>query len=193
MLAALVAPEVEALAFGVVVMHFPNQAARAATAQAAQPEDTISALRRGWTLANHCDYWQDIGAAWGGKCTLGLHGGMPSYGVCSACPKCKSPPVKLNVPPPGVLMAVSGPKLWAELHARAQQPGAIDTLTETAWLSAFGNRVPCGICRQHWTEHMHQSPPNLSSREAYYRWTVMVHNRVNVALGKPIFVVAADR
>jgi hypothetical protein len=77
-----------------------------------------------------------------------------------------------------------GPKLWAELHARpAVYEG--DHAAERAWLEKFARRIGCGDCQRHWRELMRKMPVDLSSPASYRRWTIDVHNAVNVRLGKP--------
>jgi hypothetical protein len=77
-----------------------------------------------------------------------------------------------------------GPWLWKLLHDRPQS-FAGDAEAELRWLAEFERRVPCGACRQHWRDLVRRHPPDLSSADAYYRWTVDRHNDVNRRLDKP--------
>ena len=47
--------------------------------------------------------------------------------------------------------------------------------------------VPCPVCREHYKVHLQKLPltPHLDRREDLFRWTVELHNEVNVMLGKP--------
>lgn len=82
-------------------------------------------------------------------------------------------------------------RLWAELHARPWRMGSPEH--EADWLAAFSRRVPCGTCQQHWVEILTATPPDFSSTDAYFAWTVAVHNAVNRRLGKPEIDVARAR
>ena len=84
--------------------------------------------------------------------------------------------------------AMWGPPLWAELHAR---PETCDLATEPAWLAAFARRVPCGDCRPHWLSLVRDTPPDLTSRQAYHAWSVAAHNAVNARLGRPAWASPA--
>lgn len=48
--------------------------------------------------------------------------------------------------------------------------------------------IPCPICREHYSEFLHQMPitPFLDRRDDLFKWTVTLHNKVNEKLGKPI-------
>lgn len=81
--------------------------------------------------------------------------------------------------------------MWAELHARAFN--AADLSSEREWLEKFAQRVPCGECRRHWRELVKLHPPDLSSPDAYFAWTVARHNDVSRRLGKPEWTVEQVR
>jgi hypothetical protein len=84
---------------------------------------------------------------------------------------------------PSELQADSLRLLWGELHGRPRvfQSASIEQL----WLDDFGRRVPCGECRIGWQKILNETPPDLSSRAAYARWTWQAHNTVSRKLGKP--------
>ena len=48
--------------------------------------------------------------------------------------------------------------------------------------------IPCPMCREHYKEHLKKLPlsPHLDRRDDLFRWTVQLHNEVNVMLKKPI-------
>lgn len=84
-----------------------------------------------------------------------------------------------------------GRALWAMLHGYAWlYPGeasAEDARRAREWLAAWAQLVPswgCG-CRQEWEAALRVCPPPLEQgRAAFWWWTVAVHDRVNVRLGK---------
>lgn len=82
-------------------------------------------------------------------------------------------------------------KLWRELHTRALT--VTDLSGEKKWLENWAGKVPCGECREHWHELAAELPPDLSSPDAYWRWTVEAHNRVNQRIGRPTLTVAQAR
>jgi len=49
--------------------------------------------------------------------------------------------------------------------------------------------IPCPICRDHYAEYLKVVPltPFLDRRDDLFKWTVLVHNKVNEMLGKPRF------
>ena len=91
----------------------------------------------------------------------------------------------------------TGRALWAMLHAYAHTypdaPTPVDVERATAWLGHFDSAVAAAStgcnCRKHWQAITTQQPPDLTSRTAFYWWSVMVHNSVNVRLGKPTQLV----
>jgi hypothetical protein len=95
--------------------------------------------------------------------------------------------------PPADRMSVEGRKLWRELHAYAlaypEQPTEEDRQVAERWFRSWESRIPGGlncICSRHWRQ-LGLGLPELSSRDAFYEWTVMAQNKVNVSLGRPIF------
>jgi hypothetical protein len=82
-------------------------------------------------------------------------------------------------------LEVAGRRLWAELHrwAIAFAGGPQEA---ARWLQEFSGRVPqagCG-CRTQWDTDIAQYPPPLDHPEELFEWTVLVHNAVNLKLGK---------
>lgn len=78
---------------------------------------------------------------------------------------------------------VWGPIKWKELHVRALSPFPMDG--EAEWFEAFLNGLPCPKCRAHFCDFLGRTPPDFSSRDAFFGWTVEAHNFVNEATGKP--------
>lgn len=85
-------------------------------------------------------------------------------------------------------LKTAGRILWGELHEYAARwnGGEAEAL---AWLARWEARIPryeCD-CANKWLALRAEFPADLSSGGAFYRWTVDMHNRVNVSLGKPAF------
>jgi len=119
------------------------------------------------------------------------------------------PPPERSVPPPekpccaggapaavpGNNPAIWGPGKWAELHARPdalpadffQQAKLDRQRAETAWLEKYRASLPCDQCRADFDGLLAELPPVYDDREAYFTWTVGLHNVVNRRLGKPAF------
>lgn len=91
-----------------------------------------------------------------------------------------------------------GRQLWAELHAlpgRYNGPLNLRARAEvTAWLAQFSGRVAeasalsggC-LCAPEWAALMAAHPPDLETAEALWWWTMEMHNRVNLRLGKAVW------
>ncbi len=77
-------------------------------------------------------------------------------------------------------------RLWHALHTRAAHPDA-PFADEAAWLHRFAKSIPCRRCRGHWKALCRQHPPELASRDLYFRWTVRMHNAINDRVGHPRF------
>jgi hypothetical protein len=78
---------------------------------------------------------------------------------------------------------VWGPIKWKELHCRALSSLPMDS--ESQWLQAFLDGLPCHKCREHFEAFIGAHPPDLRSRRHFFEWTVRAHNHVNAARGKP--------
>jgi hypothetical protein len=91
----------------------------------------------------------------------------------------------------------AGRKKWAEMHARAMawNPAAGDAAAEAAYLARAADGLAGCQCSPHWRAYLKSHPPDLSSAESYFAWTVAAHNAVNARLGKPPldFRTAASR
>ena len=80
--------------------------------------------------------------------------------------------------------------LWLELHSYAQA-GEWDASKAKAWYMAWRKRIPsfgCK-CKEHWGDIENKLPPDYSSEEAFFLWSVEAHNAVNKKLNKPIYSV----
>ena len=88
-----------------------------------------------------------------------------------------------------------GPSMWFMMHLTAAtyptRPTPADAASYAAFFNSLRNVLPCEGCRRGYdtilaTEPTRMTPRTFGSREALFKWTVDVHNRVNAKLGKPI-------
>lgn len=114
----------------------------------------------------------------------------PSPGVCGLiCPH-REPRdahgaiVLGEQPGPPNTPAIDWHALWDELHSRPWQRDA-DPGRERLWLRAFGERIPCGSCWEHYTAWLAATPPDVSDADRYFEATWALHESVNAKLGKP--------
>lgn len=78
-----------------------------------------------------------------------------------------------------------GRALWAEIHVFPWSENWACS-KRCKWFEDWQSRIPsinCD-CRRHWREFVAKYPPDFSSREAFFAWTVRAHNAVNRRLGK---------
>lgn len=85
-------------------------------------------------------------------------------------------------------------KHWEALH---RFPFSDDwgCQTRCQWFAAWQASIPninCN-CRKHWNELVEAMPPDFSSREAFFAWTVEAHNAVNQRLGKALVTLEEAR
>ena len=80
--------------------------------------------------------------------------------------------------------SVWGPIKWRELHCRALVDLPMDD--EQEWFRNFREGLPCAKCRVHFEDYIAHHPPDFSSREKFFQWTVDAHNHVNQHTGKKI-------
>jgi hypothetical protein len=91
----------------------------------------------------------------------------------------------MHVPP-----EVWGPFFWHTIHIAAlgypQEPTYSDKKAMKEFLESLQVIIPCPICRKHYASHLAKMPVSASidSRNDVFRWTVELHNEVNVMLGK---------
>lgn len=158
-----------------------------------------------------CDNFKFTGRAEGGTCLIpavAKRGEQPSYGGCDPCRFNKAKgqmraafkaggPTQVTIEAqqpltPEQMAARCADRdkitraLWEELHGRwkvADLSTAGASEGEKAWLAAFLTRVPCGDCKQHWSQWTAANPPDLNSAPAYFAWGWRGHNAVNVIRG----------
>lgn len=78
-------------------------------------------------------------------------------------------------------------KLWKELHVWALTADlSTDEAKQVAldWIYKWSKRVPCGDCSKEWTVWMKECPPDVSSPQALFAWSVFGHNKINRKLKK---------
>jgi hypothetical protein len=78
--------------------------------------------------------------------------------------------------------------LWRELHSRALNYDPKNG-SDLIWLQKWSSKIPrfttgCS-CNEHWIKWYRSNPPNFTSVDKYFEWTVKAHNDVNVRIGKP--------
>lgn len=91
--------------------------------------------------------------------------------------------------------AAWGPAAWKFMHAiarnlPAQVPGEVqESLGQ--FVAALPKVLPCHTCGDHLQRHIAEDPigSHLGTRAEVERWFVDLHNKVNVALGKPVLSV----
>ena len=151
------------------------------------------------------------------RCTADNPRGETRHLLDGACPRwANAVPVTLTIPPPREptgTPAVQRPKkrrpvgepthpnnlsravlfrqLWQEIHTRPLELKAPQD--DSAYIARLLPRVPCGECRTHWKKLLAELPPDYSSLDAYFAWTVNAHNRVNERLGKSVLTVEEAR
>ena len=91
----------------------------------------------------------------------------------------------MHVPP-----EVWGPFFWHTIHIAAlgypQEPTYSDKKAMKEFFESLQTIIPCPVCRTHYVSHMAKLPisASIDSRTDLFRWTVDLHNEVNVMLGK---------
>lgn len=84
-----------------------------------------------------------------------------------------------------------GPFFWHTMHITAlgypNQPTYAEKRAAKEFYESLAHLIPCPSCKMHYAELLKEHPvsPHVDSREDLFRFTVMIHNKVNVKLGKP--------
>ncbi len=95
----------------------------------------------------------------------------------------------------GFAPEVWGPSMWFMFHTVAAtypaRPTPDDAANYAAFFASLRHVLPCEGCRRGYAVMLETEPTRLTqrvfaSREALFKWTVDVHNRVNAKLGKPV-------
>lgn len=86
---------------------------------------------------------------------------------------------------------VWGPIFWHTIHITAlgypTNPTYSQKRAAKEFYESLVHLIPCPVCREHYKAHLEKMPisPHLDRRADLFRWTVELHNQVNVMLGKP--------
>jgi len=81
-------------------------------------------------------------------------------------------------------------ELWEQLHRNALgYRGNDDSVFLTKWASRIPRYTKGCRCKEFWTKWRRANPPDFSSPEAYFAWTVKAHNAVNQKLDRPVWTV----
>lgn len=93
-----------------------------------------------------------------------------------------------HTPSPHIMEKV-GPPIWKDLHNYAKTwNGNVEE--QSKFLETVKGRIPCGECKTFWVAHNHTHPAPTESADAFFAWTVEVHNKVNAKLNKPTIDLA---
>lgn len=84
------------------------------------------------------------------------------------------------------------PDLWKELHIRALRFDKSKQKDDHEFLKIWADKIPKGSCKcqDSWESWIKICPPDFTSRDSYFAWTVKSHNMVNMKLYKRIWSVA---
>ena len=86
--------------------------------------------------------------------------------------------------------SVWGPIFWHTIHLVAlgypQNPTYAQKRAAKEFYESLAILIPCPMCRSHYETHIQKMPvsPHLDRRDDLFKWTVQLHNEVNVMLGK---------
>jgi hypothetical protein len=89
--------------------------------------------------------------------------------------------------------AVWGPFFWHTIHIVAlgypKEPNYTDKRAAKEFYESLSFLLPCGVCREHYSKHLHANPITtfLDTRKDLLTWTIMIHNEVNKMLNKPLW------
>lgn len=92
-----------------------------------------------------------------------------------------------------ILPQVWGPPFWFTIHITAlaypQKPTYAEKKAAKEFFESLPFLLPCSICKTHLKTHLRKHPitPYLDRRDDLFKYTVMLHNEVNISLNKPIF------
>ena len=81
--------------------------------------------------------------------------------------------------------------LWAPFHEYAWFYPANPTpeqkiKAEEIYKSWFPDLIFCPACKQHYLDMVMRTPPDVTSKDSLFLWTINRHNEVNARLNKPI-------
>jgi len=85
---------------------------------------------------------------------------------------------------------VWGPFFWHTIHIAAlaypTKPNYAEKKAAKEFFESLQFLLPCPICKEHLKVHLRKYPitPHLDRREDLFKWTVILHNEVNISLNK---------
>ena len=91
-----------------------------------------------------------------------------------------------------ILPEVWGPHGWQFIHYVAlgypEQPTEKDKVAYKTFFESLQNVLPCQSCATHYRENLRKLPisTHLKDRESIMRWTIDIHNEVNISKGRPV-------
>jgi FAD-linked sulfhydryl oxidase len=90
-----------------------------------------------------------------------------------------------------------GPPTWEMIHTFAAGypniPTSNDKINVQYFYKYFSQILPCKNCKIHFQKLLDKYPLNdkiLKNSQSLLKWTVDIHNKVNMRLGKPIYPFA---
>ncbi len=88
----------------------------------------------------------------------------------------------------GISPLLWGKEAWHFIHYVAlsypEKPTEKDKQEYMKFLLSLQQILPCPICADNFRKKMEKHPPKLESKQAFFEWTVDVHNSVNESNGK---------
>jgi hypothetical protein len=85
-------------------------------------------------------------------------------------------------------------QLWAKLHLYSFEVDEWEQSKAKNWYQEWKRLVTqhygCTGCGSHWAKITAKNPPDFTTRESFFSWTVARHNDVNIHLSKPIFPIS---
>jgi len=79
-----------------------------------------------------------------------------------------------------------GPFIWDILHWISFNFCIMDAEFKKLFLMYLPNLLPCKKCKENYLKHIHDEPPDFSSKNNFSRWLVKIHNKTNKMLKKPV-------
>lgn len=87
-----------------------------------------------------------------------------------------------------------GRDMWRTIHFVAlgypvREPDPETIKAYQAYFQVMGSVLPCARCSVHYAEYISTHPvgPSLNARSDLFRWTVDLHNDVNINLGREVW------
>lgn len=88
-----------------------------------------------------------------------------------------------------------GPHLWKSIHyiclGYPNQPTIQDKINYKNFFTTIGPIIPCLKCSNNYQRHLDELPidPYLNDKQSLFKWSVLLHNIVNIELHKPVITV----